>query len=145
MDGRRATTCFLSATLSVKHDRVATVDHGLWRGKKLRQGRFDLGASVSAAGSHFEIRTVAVIRQDLAGRDADAPARLRLRNKSRRQSDGEGLRGPQSPLCVAQSTSISCPVEILTSRRTRLELRHRHFSRQSSRLTHKRIQRQSTV
>ncbi len=67
---------FLSATLSVKHDRVATVDHAALAGvKSYDKGRCDLGASVSArwqATSRFGLS--AVIRQDLAGRDADAPA-----------------------------------------------------------------------
>ena len=60
----------------MKHDRVATVDHAALAGvKSYDKGRCDLGASVSArwqATSRFGLS--AVIRQDLAGRDADAPA-----------------------------------------------------------------------
>lgn len=66
---------FLSATVTAKYDNVSTIDHAALAGVgSYDKGRFDLGASISArwqATDRLGLSTV--VRQDVAGSDADAP------------------------------------------------------------------------
>lgn len=66
---------FISAAANLKHDNVATVDHAALSGvKSYDKGRCDIGASVSARWqATARMGLSAVVRQDVAGSDADAP------------------------------------------------------------------------
>lgn len=66
---------FLSATLTVKHDHVATVDHAALAGvSSYDRSRCDIGAAISARWQATQrLGLSAVVRQDIAGSDADAP------------------------------------------------------------------------
>lgn len=66
---------YLTATLSVKHDNVSTIDHAALAGvKSYNEGRCDIGGSVSARWQATErLGVSAVVRQDIAGSDVDAP------------------------------------------------------------------------
>ena len=66
---------YLSASLSVKYDHVATVDHAALAGvNSYNKGRCDIGSSISArwqASPRLGLSTV--MRHDVAGSDTDAP------------------------------------------------------------------------
>lgn len=66
---------FVTASLNVRHDNVATIDHAALAGvKSYDKGRCDIGGTVSARWQATgRMGLSAVIRQDVAGSDADAP------------------------------------------------------------------------
>lgn len=66
---------FLSATATVRHDNVSTADHAALAGvKSYDKGRTDFGTAVSARWQATErLGLSAVVRQDIAGNNADAP------------------------------------------------------------------------
>lgn len=67
---------FLSGTLTIRHDNVSTADHAALAGvSSYDKGRTDLGTSVSARWqATSRLGLSAVIRQDIAGKEADAPS-----------------------------------------------------------------------
>lgn len=66
---------YLSANVSVKHDNVSTIDHATLAGvKSYDKSRCDIGAAISARWqATTRLGVSAVIRQDIAGDNIDAP------------------------------------------------------------------------
>lgn len=66
---------YLSANVSVKHDNVSTIDHAALAGvKSYDKSRCDIGAAISARWqATTRLGVSAVIRQDIAGDNIDAP------------------------------------------------------------------------
>lgn len=66
---------YLSANVSVKHDNVSTIDHAALAGvKSYDKSRCDIGAAISARWqATTRLGVSAVIRQDFAGDNIDAP------------------------------------------------------------------------
>ncbi|MDE6317051.1 MAG: TonB-dependent receptor plug domain-containing protein [Muribaculaceae bacterium] len=67
---------FVSSSLNVKYDHVSTVDHAALSGvRSYDRGRCDAGIALSARWqATAELGLSAVVREDIAGSDADAPA-----------------------------------------------------------------------
>lgn len=66
---------YLSANLSIKHDNVSTIDHAALAGvKSYDKNRWDIGAAISARWQATRrLGLSAVVRQDIAGSEIDAP------------------------------------------------------------------------
>lgn len=66
---------FVASSLNVKYDRVSTVDHAAMSGvRSYDRGRCDAGIALSARWqATAELGLSAVVREDIAGSDADAP------------------------------------------------------------------------